>query len=369
MSGITNFLIGGKPKAPPSARNFTPMTDEESTRLRSIEDGIQNIYDSQSTLDQQADGAVDITALFKDHLTQFLTSNQEATPTPEQIAQATSFVDETFSKPAELALDQYTTQFNDAAAAKAAALGRNPNADLATQQAIAGETMRNRMQFQAERGSRIAQQAQQFNDAGFNRGLAGLQAGQAGSGFLNSLAQQAYNNRLGLLNAQTGLAELQQRDRSVSYPTPQHSSGLLSNISSIQNGFSNVVAGGSQNYNTVAGLIGGGGTGGGGGGGLAGGALSFFSDVALKTNIKDASADVIEFVKSIKPISFNYSNPAHGAGDWVGVTAQDLSISAAGKTLVIDSEEGKKVDLSKAVSLLLATQAVLLKRIEELESK
>lgn len=89
-------------------------------------------------------------------------------------------------------------------------------------------------------------------------------------------------------------------------------------------------------------------------------AAVLFSDRRLKTEIKRISKDELrELREFIKPFRYRYKNSTkHGAGDFLGVMAQDLEKSALGRTLVFTDSDGNKcIDLGRAVSLILASWA------------
>lgn len=359
IKGATSFLVGGN-KSAVQGSNFGEMSADEQQRLTDIESEIDRMFGEQGSLSKSnLAESQDIQSLFVNNLKSFLTNGGQQTP--EQLKEASDFVDQTFTNPTQQVVNQNISDYQSQAQARAAALGRNPNADIATQQAIAGEGLRQNIGLQAERGARIQQASQDQ----YNRGIGSLNAGMSGSGFLNGLTQQAFQNQLGLLNGRSGLADFYQKERSKTNLGTQTSSGLLTNLNSIQNGVGNVVAGGSNNYNMISGLVGGGGS----SGGAAGGIGAMFSDARLKVNVELASEDLSECLANITPYSFEYGNQEHGKGVTYGVMAQDLEKSKAGRTIVFDTKEGKKIDLTKAVSMLLANQALLLKRINELESR
>lgn len=78
---------------------------------------------------------------------------------------------------------------------------------------------------------------------------------------------------------------------------------------------------------------------------------------------------VMDFLAGIKPEMYNYKNPQHGAGTYISPMAQDLEKTELGKSMVINTPEGKMVDYSRAAGTLMAAQANLHKRLAELESK
>lgn len=222
VGNVVSSVFGGQKKVQGA---YGEMSPEEEARLKSIEGQIENLFDNQSG-QQQANLAQSqqIQNLFANNLKSFLTKGSAMTP--EDIKQASDFVDQTFTNPAQNVVNQNVADYQSQAQGRAAALGRNPNADIATQQAIAGEGIRQNVGLQAERGARI----QQATTDQYNRGLSGLNAGMQGSGFLNNLTQQAFQNQMGLLNARTGLADFYQKERSKYNPGPQTSPGLLGGL-------------------------------------------------------------------------------------------------------------------------------------------
>jgi hypothetical protein len=234
ISAVTEPIFGGGQKAQAS---HSGITTDEVARLNDIESKIGDLYKNQPSQVGLAQKDQQIQDLFRDHLIDFMSGAGKTEPTPEQLAQATDFVDKTFTAPTQTALNQYQSDFTDQQNARAAALGRNPNADIATQQAIFGEGQRNTMNLQNQRGAQIQQQAMGLNQLANDRSLQGLSAGMQGvnqglqtSGFLNSLQQQAMLNRMNLLNQKTGIANFYQADRGIAgYGT---NPGILGNISS-----------------------------------------------------------------------------------------------------------------------------------------
>lgn len=91
----------------------------------------------------------------------------------------------------------------------------------------------------------------------------------------------------------------------------------------------------------------------------AGIAAMAYCDERLKKNIRPVSpADLNELRSVIKPCHFNYIADEFGAGEWVGVMAQDLEGSKLGRTVVFEDAHGrKKVDMKKLLSLLVITFA------------
>lgn len=241
VGGATDFLVGGKPLDSYN-RVEKPMSDEEKARYAEIEKVVNEML-------AQPDANQDLNALFKQHLLDFTSKDFGPNPTPEQLQQATSFIDQTFTAPAQQQLTQLQNDTEAQAQAKAAAMGRNGNLDASTQAAVAAEMARANLGVNAERGNRIGNLALQYNDTAYNRAGGQLNSLAQGSNFLNSLTQQAFNNKLNLLNARSGIGSVFQNERFQNRIDGGggHSSGLLTNINSVQNSLGDVFSGGSTN--------------------------------------------------------------------------------------------------------------------------
>lgn len=363
-------VLGGDQVAPPEAH--AEMTGEERQRLVEIE---QQLKAMSSEAGQPQDA--ELQNMFRSQLVNFLGRDFGGAPTPEQLQQATSFVDQTFTAPAQEALRQTESEAQTAIQANTAALGRNPNLDVATQQAIAGEIARQRLGLQAERGARIGEQANVFTDRGFNQGIGQLQAGMSGSGFLNDLAQRSFENRLNLLNARTGVANIYQSNRLRLNQPGGTTPGLLGTLSSAAVQGATAKAG-------LGYLIGGSATGAAGAAGAAGatgaaatgsslgaaiGAAAMFSDINTKKNIEDGSEATEQFLDSLSPYIYEYKNADHGEGKHLSVMAQDLEKSEFGKKAIIETPEGKMVDYVKLLPAIVSAQAHLNKRLNEVERR
>jgi hypothetical protein len=108
---------------------------------------------------------------------------------------------------------------------------------------------------------------------------------------------------------------------------------------------------------------------------IGGAAEYYFSDEELKygkEGLTDAEIDA--FMNELEPKSYDYKAEAKAKGApegrQIGVMAQDMQKSKIGKRLVkMDAEGDRMVDVPQTVSALLATTAVLNKRIQSLEGK
>jgi hypothetical protein len=92
-------------------------------------------------------------------------------------------------------------------------------------------------------------------------------------------------------------------------------------------------------------------------GGLQAAVMS--SDERVKKNIELISKeDIQEFKSVIKPVTYEYIDASKdGEGIFPGIIAQDLEKSKLGKLIVFEDQNYvKKIDLHKAISLLLAIQ-------------
>jgi len=101
----------------------------------------------------------------------------------------------------------------------------------------------------------------------------------------------------------------------------------------------------------------------------AGGALAGMSDKNAKKNIKPGDSDAEELLDSVTPYSYDYKDGSNGEGKHLSAMAQDLEKSEVGKSMVVDTPEGKMVDYGKGLGSMLAIQAALDKRLKKLEGK
>ena len=111
--------------------------------------------------------------------------------------------------------------------------------------------------------------------------------------------------------------------------------------------------------------------------GLAGSLLSaagpivgkLVSDERLKRDIAPAGVEVDAMLDALKPYRYSYKDEKHGAGPRVGIMAQALERSAAGRRVVEETETGKVLDVNKALSAALAGVARVNERLRAVESK
>lgn len=104
----------------------------------------------------------------------------------------------------------------------------------------------------------------------------------------------------------------------------------------------------------------------GGIGGVAG--MFGLSDRRAKKGIRRAEREAEALVKTLKPYRFRYKDEKHGRGEFVGIMAQDLERSPAGRAAVVETPAGKAVDGARLATAIAATLPGLHKRLRKLEA-
>ena len=99
------------------------------------------------------------------------------------------------------------------------------------------------------------------------------------------------------------------------------------------------------------------------------GSAAAMSDERLKTEITDARNDVDEMLEGLRAKRYRYRDEKHGQGPRVGIMAQDLQRSRAGRDIVRELPEGKAMDVNAALSAALASAARLHERLRKVERK
>jgi hypothetical protein len=97
------------------------------------------------------------------------------------------------------------------------------------------------------------------------------------------------------------------------------------------------------------------------------GGAAMMSDSRLKTDIRDADKEIDEMLGNLVAKRYRYKDEKHGKGPRIGVMAQDLEKSRAGRDIVFEASDGKALDLNKALSAVLASSARLHKRLTKVE--
>jgi hypothetical protein len=98
------------------------------------------------------------------------------------------------------------------------------------------------------------------------------------------------------------------------------------------------------------------------------------SDEKSKTKKGEGGDNVKSFLDAIKANSYEYKDKFKdsamgGEGTFVSPMAQELEKTELGKSMVIDTPEGKVVDYGKGFGAMLASQAMLNDRLKKLESR
>lgn len=91
------------------------------------------------------------------------------------------------------------------------------------------------------------------------------------------------------------------------------------------------------------------------------------SDRNIKSNVSDGSKKADALLEGLKAYSYTYNDPKHGAGEQLGIMAQDLEKAGLGQA-VIDTPEGKGVDTVKLTGALAAGLASMHGRLKKVES-
>lgn len=96
------------------------------------------------------------------------------------------------------------------------------------------------------------------------------------------------------------------------------------------------------------------------------------SDERQKKNIKGGEKEMREFVENLDPYSYEYKDTSiegTAPGKRYGILAQALEKSAAGKSIVMNTPEGKKVDVAQGLGVALAAMAAMNKRLNKIEGR
>lgn len=213
VAGAAGNLFGSKKKSSASSTSNEAYQDFQRRLGAEYEEDViarelagQGLIDSsevsaRQTAATERDAAL-INNLFRDALIRFSTGSLQ--PTPEQVAQSTAFVDETFTKPAEVQFGRFLDQAQTAQQERAAALGRQAT-DASYQREFAAQSSQVAQDLANQRAGLIAQRADQLAFERPQQQLSGL---LQGSQFFNNSLNQAMANRLNLLNAATQQQQL-----------------------------------------------------------------------------------------------------------------------------------------------------------------
>lgn len=101
--------------------------------------------------------------------------------------------------------------------------------------------------------------------------------------------------------------------------------------------------------------------------GTAGSIIAKYSDERLKTDIEPCDSEA--FLDSLKNFKYDYKNPEKfGRGKHFGPMAQDIEKTEMGSSLVINTEDGKAIDIGRAVLAALGAIGEINARLKRLES-
>ena len=200
-------------------------------------------------------------------------------------------------------------------------------------------------------GARAQDQGLATFNAGQRQGASQFNAGQN-----NALAQA-------LLQAQLQNAQAQQQGRMGYEDARSQRFGAMMGAPTAGERMMGAAMGGAQ----MAAMAG-------GGGGGAAGLQSAMSDERAKESIEHGGNEADEFMRAITPQTWEYKaghrdRPEAGHGRFLGVMAQDLERTKAGKAAVRDTPEGKIVDFGKLGSILTASVSRLNERLDALEGE
>lgn len=104
------------------------------------------------------------------------------------------------------------------------------------------------------------------------------------------------------------------------------------------------------------------------GAGLAAlGGLAALSDETKKTNIEDGGKELDKFLGALSSNKYEYKDKKHGPGTYWSPMAQDLEKTEVGKSMVVETPEGKVVDYARGLGAYLAGLSHVHKRLARIE--
>lgn len=228
---------------------------------RQYEEALKKQQEEQAKLQQSLTPDQEIQNLFKSRVTEYLSKKQDGSIDPQALASARAFVDETFTRPAEEQLQMAQSDYASQLGAQQAALGRTGGMDSTFQANLFGSLANQRAKLGAARGEAIANLTQdmQFNQplrqigAGL-QGLQGVSSIQSQNAFpttfLNELNQQAFNNRMALLN---NLSNVRSGNQTVTQSGPNM--GLAGNLAAIGQGVGSIATQGQKLFDGASRLF------------------------------------------------------------------------------------------------------------------
>lgn len=386
VGSVTDTLFGSGDQTQRVETNLPAASAEEQRLRRQFIEQLEDLVTEQTQFREQQLASAEATQpteldkqiqdLFRKASIEALSVTKDGKIDPDRLAEAESFVDQTFTAQARETQNRSIQQLEQQIAERAASQGRSATDADALDRLIRARLQSDR-DLSLERGSRVAQAAlalpQQKLAAGIE-GLRGVTAAQQQNAFsptfLSNLNAQALQNRIALANLQTGGIDrlLKERIAGSGQTTtiPGQDLGLLGNISQIKAGVTDPFGDVAEAKGFAKQLLlsqGGSGQ----GGGMAGGLGALFSDVALKKDIESNDQVFQEFLDSIDPVTFQYNREDLPKGQRYGILAQDIEDTRIGSEVVKQTPEGKQIQPD--VGLLLAVIGHLNKEVKELKKE
>ncbi len=190
ISQTNQNTLGAESGATEAARNIG------KDQLQALSNNVSDLVNKSGRDSGEIDN------MFKQLLTNFSTGTSQ--PTPQQLQQATQYVDQTFTVPAQQQYGKFLDQAATLQDERAAARGR-VSSDTAYQREFAGQANQAAQDLTNQRGSLIAQRTDYLSNQLPQQQLA---AALQGSQYFNNTMNSALSNRLNLLNASTQQQQL-----------------------------------------------------------------------------------------------------------------------------------------------------------------
>jgi len=265
---------------------------------------------------------------------------------------------------AEMQRGQGNQQAMAQAAAQRGGLGINQAQQQLTQSAlgVGGAAVQQRAQEQGAMEQQIAQQSGQARqqDIGLATQQAGLNQQSNIANQQSQLQQQSMNDNMTAFYEQQGFNLEEARAKAAQEFERVKAEQVMAQTNAAAGMYSAEQQAQAQSDAAKWGLV---------STAISVGAFAAFSDKHLKKNIKKETTDLDDFMNGLKSYSYVYKNPQHGEDKRFGIMAQDMEKSNIGKSAVINTAEGKMIDLNKSVSVSLAGLARLNERLNKIEDK
>lgn len=284
---------------------------------------------------------------FADQLQQLL--RQSLNPTSSEISNNYSQAQQLFA-PQQTALTQQFQDQNVASNRLAARLGR-PGNDPILRNKLAQEQTRQQTMLNSQIGS-YGMQLPEL------RGQQAMNLGGALSNLRSGLASQALQNRQTLLGMGSQLAEQERAYRLNTATTTgsQTTRGTETSGGGVKGAATGYQAGQAQTFQQA-------------GQAMQMGAM-FASDARLKKDIKTASVAINAFLDSLNAYQYQYvDSPSLPIGTQYGILAQDLEQTNVGRTMVVNTEQGKMINPKEGFGTVLAALAEINNRLKKLEER